>query len=149
MDKKKRKSQIIFSNYVINDLEYKIDDSVSSNSHIPEEIETSCNNVEYSIVEDKSELYVRCDVVLKTMIKQNDKKVDFRNIKFKYMAKLIMKNINSNKEVLDLLNKGAINLALSHITDIIKNISSVDDRGLIIPQDFPFPNEYLNGKRTQ
>ena len=57
-----------------------------------------------------------------------------------------MENINSNDEVLDLFNKGAINLVLSHITDVIKSISSVDDRGLIIPEDFPFPNEDLNNK---
>lgn len=146
MDKKEKKSRVKFSNYVINDLEYKINDDISPNEHAPEEVETSCNNIEYSMVNDKSELYVRCDVILRTTVIQNDKKINFRNIKFKYIAKLIMENINSNDEVLDLFNKGAINLVLSHITDVIKSISSVDDRGLIIPEDFPFPNEDLNNK---
>ncbi len=137
---------ITFLGFQINNVSYIVKDlplnAIDGSSKVSEEITTSFNGIESKINKDFSEVFVKCDVQVKT--NASDEKYDFRNLSFQYICRFKINGSAENaNEIEELLNKGGMSVALTHIRDVIKGITSIDDRGPIHSLDRSFPDSDL------
>lgn len=136
------KLKMTFFGYRINNLEYKIKE-MNSIQIESEHADINVGNISFNLTKDRSILFSNADVSVKTEIVDNNKnKYDYREIKFKYLCRFSIEVSPEGtsvtlKQIEDIMRNGGFQYAISHLRDVIKNVTSLDDRTPLYPSDNP------------
>lgn len=134
-----------FENYVVNNLQYSIENT--SQYNIPqktEKVNVYLNDIKASVSDDEKTVTLHFSVKIETDLKdKNNKAISFRHLKFDFNIFFSVKGKINKKSLSDILKNLGINIAVTHIKDVVKSITSVDYQNPIFISDIEFPNDKI------
>lgn len=134
-------AQVIFRNFKINNLTYSVDENAEHLNSESEQISYFVDNIKLSVDNDLTNVFVSARVMVHTTLSSDEKEkpVNYRKVEFDFLGRLSTENATTADELAKVMSCGGLHIALAHVRDAVKGVTSVDDRKPIYIADRPFP----------
>lgn len=136
------KPQVIFRGFRINDLVYSVNKEAERSRIKSEKISFLVSDIKIKVDSDLTNILVVAEVKINSkavLDNEENEQVDYRKVNFDYFGNFSVKGADNKKELAEIMKNGGLHIALAHVREAVKNITSVDDRKPIFISDRPFP----------